>query len=113
MRMIVIRRRFVRARRVIIAIQRKFRAAQFWKKSFAKKIMELRPFRLRIDSIWCIVHDPDIIRVQHSKSGRRERSDVSNHLLHMVPPDVSNVTLIGSVPASLVPKFLQNNQFCN
>jgi hypothetical protein len=100
--MLVSRHNFLRVRRVVIIIQRKFRASQFWKKSFARKVLELRPFRLRIDSIWCILHDPDILRNYGSKSSKRQGANVSDHLLHLSPPDISNVTLIGSVPASLV-----------
>lgn len=111
--MLAIRHSFLRTRRVVIIIQRKFRASQFWKKSFAKKVLELRPFRLRIDSLWCIVHDPDILRNHSSKSSKRQGTNLSDHLLYLSPPDISNVHMIGSVPASLVPFFFTKQRIFN
>ena len=55
-RMLTARLRYKRGRKVILSLQRKYRAAVFWKKSFAAKIIELRPFRLRIHRLNFIVH---------------------------------------------------------
>ena len=72
LRMMVFKRKYNRGRKVIIKIQRKHRASLFWKKSFAAKVLELRPFRLRLHKIWFIV------------SHNEKKGNSSNVICHII-----------------------------
>ena len=122
-RMFVARIAFSRGRKIVMTLQRRFRASQFWKHAFAKKVMELRPFRLRIHSLWLVVSSPGHLNLLRSDSdaapqssapappggtlGRRRvniavPSDVAKQLKLKIPPMITQSITLGTSPASMV-----------
>ena len=73
-RMIIDRLRYLKGRKVIVHLQRKYRAGVFWKRAFAAKVSELRPFRLRLHNLWMVRKFFGSYSSQSSHSGNGEPS---------------------------------------
>ncbi len=93
-RMVPVRAVFKQLRRGVTAIQRNYRRIAFWRTAFKSKVIERRPFRVRLHNIWLYIplNTHDLTEM-----------NPDDHIYHHIPEEYC---VKGTLPAGLYDQYM-------